>query len=57
MRVNGVVFDCGFGVGLTEDDNDTLCDRLTESDYVDIIWTSTAEVPGGSLIISRSFFF
>ena len=46
VSVDCVVFDCGFGVGLTEDDNDTLCDRLTESDYVDIIWTSTAELPG-----------
>jgi len=39
-------FDCGFCVGLTEDDNDTYCDQLIESDYVDIIWTSTAEVAG-----------
>ena len=46
VSVDRIVFDCGFGVGLTEDDNDTLCDRLTKSDYVDIIWTSTAELPG-----------
>ena len=34
-------------VGLTEDDNDnSTCDPLTESDYVAIIWTTAAEFPG-----------
>ena len=33
--------------GLTEDDNDnSTCDPLTESDYVAIIWTTAAEFPG-----------
>ena len=47
--MNSVVFDCGFGIiiiGSMKDDNKTTCDRLTQSDYVNIIWTSTSVVPG-----------
>ena len=33
-------------IGLTEDKDNSTCDPLTKSDYIHIIWTTTAEIPG-----------
>ena len=35
-----------FLIGLTEDKDNSTCETLTKSDYINIIWTTTAEIPG-----------